>query len=145
MQTDFPSIELLRVPRSMNILIVDDCVAQRDLLKAHLRTLRFKNIDQAENGIQAYQLLVQAKAIGNPYHLVISDWNMPEMNGLKLFDSIRKTSGFEDLPFILLTTENDETKILKAISAGVSNYMLKPLVQEVLVDKLARTWARKSG
>lgn len=124
------------------ILIVDDMPSLREVLKAHLRRLGYRQISEASDGREAYQLMVTAKSTGAPFELIISDWNMPNMNGLELLKSVRSNSDWKTLPFLLLTTENEKGKVLEAVMAQVSNYLVKPIDEITLKDKLAKVWAK---
>jgi two-component system chemotaxis response regulator CheY len=124
------------------ILIVDDMQSLRELLKAYLRRIGFRLITEAVDGRDAYQLMISAKAAGAPFELVISDWNMPELNGLQLLKLVRSIAEWKNLPFILLTTENEKDKVLEAVLAQVSNYMVKPVEEEMLKEKLQKVWEK---
>lgn len=124
------------------ILIVDDMPSLRDLLKAYLRRLGFKHISDAVDGRDAYQTLIASKAAGNPFELIISDWNMPNMTGLELLKLVRAIPEWKNLPFLILTTENEKEKVMEAVIAQVSNYMVKPIEEKTLEEKLLRTWQK---
>lgn len=127
------------------ILVVDDLSSLRDLLKAYLRRLGFKQISEASDGREAYQTMVSAKASGAPFELIISDWNMPNVTGIELLKMVRALPEWKNLPFILLTTENEKEKVMEAVQNGVSNYMVKPIEEKVLEEKLLRTWQKVAG
>ncbi len=129
-------------PVHSRILIVDDMSSLRDLLKAYLRRLGYRNISEAEDGRIAYQALLAAKASGAPFELIISDWNMPNLDGLEFLKLVRTSPEWKSLPFILLTTESEKAKVLEAVLANVSNYMVKPVEEEMLKDKLKKVWEK---
>ncbi len=129
-------------PPHTRILIVDDMPSLRDLLKAYLRRLSFRNISEADDGRMAYQALLAAKAAGAPFELVISDWNMPNLDGLEFLKLVRSSAEWKNLPFILLTTESEKAKVLEAVVAQVSNYMVKPVEEAVLKEKLTKVWEK---
>lgn len=132
-------------PPHTRILIVDDMPSLRDLLKAYLRRLAFRNISEADDGRMAYQALLAAKAAGAPFELVISDWNMPNLDGLEFLKLVRSSPEWKNLPFILLTTESEKAKVLEAVMAQVSNYMVKPVEEPVLKEKLTKVWEKYTG
>ena len=132
-------------PHPIRILIVDDMGSLRDLLKAYLRRLGYRNISEAVDGRDAYQAMLASKASGSPFELVISDWNMPNLNGLELLRLVRAVPEWKALPFILLTTESEKDKVMEAVQNQVSNYMVKPIEEKVLEEKLMRTWQKISG
>ncbi len=129
-------------PPHTRILIVDDMASLRDLLRAYLRRLTYRNISEAEDGRAAYQALLAARASGSPFELVISDWNMPNMDGLEFLKLVRSTPEWKNLPFLLLTTESEKAKVLEAVLAGVSNYMVKPVEETMLKEKLIKVWEK---
>lgn len=112
----------------------------RELLGAYLRRLGFKEIIEASDGQEAYQVLIDFKNRGLNIDLIISDWNMPNMNGLDLLKLIRANHSWSKLPFLLVTTESEKPKVVEAIQSGVTNYMVKPVEEATLRDKLERTW-----
>jgi two-component system chemotaxis response regulator CheY len=115
----------------MKILIVDDFSTMRRIVKNLLRQLGYENIEEAEDGAQAYSKLKS----GN-YGFVISDWNMPNMDGLELLKKIRSDPELKDLPVLMVTAEAEKEKVIAAIQAGVSNYIVKPFTGEVLKEKM---------
>ncbi len=129
--------------QATKILIVDDVKSLRDLLKAYLRRLGFQNIFEAQDGQDALEALRQAQKANMPFELVISDWNMPNMDGLNFLKHVRQSAEWKNLPFILLTTESEKEKVLEAVKAEVSNYMIKPVDEATLREKLAKAWEWK--
>lgn len=127
-------------PESTRILIVDDMASMRELLKAHLRRLGYKSIIEAADGQQGYQLLVSAKTAGHPVHLIISDWNMPKMKGVEFLKAVRQVASWRELPFILLTTESEKERVMEAVMSGVSQYIVKPVSEKVLQEKMGLAW-----
>ena len=132
-------------PATSRILIVDDMQSLRDLLKAYLRRIGYRQISEAVDGRDAYQLMIAAKVTGAPFDLVISDWNMPVMDGLEFLKLVRNTPEWKTIPFLLLTTENEKNKVMEAVMAGVSNYMVKPVEEDTLKDKLRKIWEKIHG
>lgn len=126
----------------IRILIVDDMPSLRDLLRAYLRRMGFRNISEADNGRIAYQAMLSAKAAGAPFELIISDWNMPELDGLEFLKLVRSSPDWKNLPFIILTTESEKAKVVEAVVAGTSNYMVKPVEEPMLKDKLLKVWEK---
>lgn len=127
-------------PSSTRILVVDDMQSLRELLGAYLRRLGFKDIIEAADGELAYKLLSESKINRTPVGLVISDWNMPNLNGIDLLKLIRANPEWKKLPFLLTTTESEKPKVVEAIQSGVTNYMVKPVEEATLKEKLERTW-----
>ena len=129
-------------PSKTRILIVDDMQSLRELLGAYLRRLGYKDILEASDGQEAYQVLVDSKNRGLNIDLIISDWNMPNVNGLDLLKLIRANHSWSKLPFLLVTTESEKPKVVEAIQSGVTNYMVKPVEEATLKEKLERTWEK---
>jgi CheY-like chemotaxis protein len=90
-----------------------------------------KNISQAINGVQALEIL-QTKHID----LIISDWNMPEMNGLELLKICKANKELKEVPFIMLTSESEKGHIVEALTLNVTGYLLKPVQKELLFLKI---------
>jgi two-component system chemotaxis response regulator CheY len=125
-----------------NILIVDDMSSIRDLIKKTLKALGYKKIEEAQDGVEGFQKLVQKKDTPEKFTLIISDWNMPNKNGLEFLREVRAHQEFKNIPFILLTSESERDQVTEAILAGVSQYIVKPFSPKVLIDKLKSTYAK---
>lgn len=117
------------------ILIVDDMLTIRKIAKKTLHELHFKNIFEAAEGAEAWQIIIKEKNLD----LVISDWNMPKMSGLELLQKIRSTPEYSHLPFIMLTAESDMLQVKHAVHAGVDDYVLKPFTSEIFKERLEHT------
>jgi len=117
----------------MKILVVDDFSTMRRIVKNVLKQLGFENIEEAEDGAQAYMKL---KTGG--FEFVVSDWNMPNMDGLDLLKKVRSDPELSKLPILMVTAETEKEKVVEAIKAGVSSYIVKPFTAEVLKDKMER-------
>ncbi|THB67555.1 MAG: response regulator [Desulfovibrio sp.] len=115
----------------MKILIVDDARVARQIVKNMLEESGFTDIIEAENGDKALELLSKEKV-----DCVLSDWNMPKMNGLELLRKIRATPGMTALPFIMVTAERMEENIVQAVQEGVSGYIKKPFGGKELQTKI---------
>ena len=118
---------------NMKILVVDDHESMRRIEKQILNDLGYKNVDMADDGSTALPML-QAGS----YDFVISDWNMPKMEGLDLLKAIRADSRISKTPVLLVTAESKKEKIIEAAQAGVNDYVVKPFNAEILKAKIAR-------
>lgn len=116
----------------MKILVVDDSSTMRRIINNTLQRLGYVDILEAEHGLEAWDILDQNSDIG----VLITDWNMPEMNGLELVKKTRSDSRFVDIPIIMITTEGGKAEVITAIKAGVNNYIVKPFTPQVLKEKL---------
>lgn len=116
---------------SVRIVIADDIVTMRKILLSMLRYIGYRNIAVAEDGQEAWEIISKEKV-----DLVISDWNMPRMTGIELLHKVRSTYEYENLPFIMVTGEVDETNVAQAAENDVDSYMLKPFVPKELEEKI---------
>ena len=117
----------------MKLLVVDDSSTMRRIIKNTLARLGYKDILEGEDGVQGW-----AQMDANPdIDMLITDWNMPEMNGLELVKKVRADARFKDLPIIMVTTEGGKAEVITALKAGVNNYIVKPFTPQVLKEKLA--------
>ncbi len=116
----------------MKILVVDDSSTMRRIIKNTLNRLGYKDLFEAENGAQAWEVLQQNDGI----NVLVTDWNMPEMNGLELVQKVRAEEKYVDMPIIMVTTEGGKGEVITALKAGVNNYIVKPFTPQVLKEKL---------
>jgi two-component system chemotaxis response regulator CheY len=121
----------------MKFLVVDDFSTMRRIVKNILKQLGYDNIDEAEDGAQAY-----SKLQNDHYDFVISDWNMPNMDGLDLLKKIRGDARLKAMPVLMVTAEAEKDKVIAAIQAGVNNYIVKPFTAEVLKEKMDRIFEK---
>lgn len=108
----------------------------RRLTMHQLTTLGFTKVDQAENGLQALEYILKAKTEDQPFGLVISDWNMPNMSGIELLEVVRSNQAIADLPFMLVTAEDEKAQVVRALKSKVNDYLIKPIDKAVLEQKL---------
>ena len=120
------------------ILVIDDFETMRQLMRNAFIDLGYFNIDDAVNGQEAYDLIKKAYHEKDPYQLIFADWNMPEMNGLQLLHELQKDHLLRGAPFMMVTAENEKSQVINAISAGVDDYIVKPLNPKTLVQKLEK-------
>ena len=113
------------------ILVVDDHPITRNMVKAILKGLGYKNIFQAECGATAIQLLKTEK-----FELIICDWNMPQMSGLDVLKKVRDMKKYKAIPFLMLTAEAYRENVTAAMQSGVTDYIIKPFTADVLANKI---------
>ena len=118
--------------KNMNILVVDDFPTMRRIVRSLLKELGFTNIDEAEDGNDALGKLRS----GGKYDLVVSDWNMPNMDGLEMLKEIRSDDSFQGMPVLMVTAEAKKENIIAAAKAGASGYVVKPFTAATLEEKL---------
>lgn len=121
---------------NMRILIVDDFSTMRRIIKNILRQLDLNNVVEADDGTTAWEVL-------NKDHIdfIISDWNMPQMTGIELLRKVRASEDFGNLPFLMVTAEAQQSNIIEAAQARVSNYIVKPFTAETLKQKIDKIFA----
>jgi two-component system chemotaxis response regulator CheY len=124
------------IPKTAKVLVVDDFVVFRTLVQKALSELGYVNLETATNGEEALELLNKAKEAGQPFELVLSDWNMPKMDGLDLLKNCRKNEGLKALTFVMVTAEADNHRVNEAFEAGADDYITKPINKNQLADKL---------
>ena len=115
----------------MSILVVDDLSSMRMQLRELLGQMGFKNILEAGNGIEAMVVLDKKNV-----DFVISDWNMPESDGMDLLRYVRHHDLYGKLPFLMVTGQSDKNNVIEAVRAKVSNYIVKPFTPDVLEAKV---------
>lgn len=131
-------------PPETRILVIDDMPSIRELVRNHLKAMGYKSIVEAEDGDEGLKMLIEQNSAGTPIQLVISDWNMPRMKGLDLLKQVRATNEWQNLPFVLLTSESEREQVTEAVLAGVSQYIVKPFAAKVFEDKLKSVWVKHS-
>jgi two-component system, chemotaxis family, chemotaxis protein CheY len=119
--------------KDLTVLIVDDFLTMRRIVRKILRDLDFQNIIEAEDGTAAIDVLKT-----NKVDLIVSDWNMPKMTGLELLKHVRSDDRTKDLPFLMVTAEAQKENIVEAVKARVSNYIVKPFTAATLEEKLSK-------
>jgi len=116
----------------LKLVVVDDSSTMRRIIKNTLARLGYKDVLEGEDGVKGWEVLDTNPDTG----MLITDWNMPEMNGLELVKKVRADSRFVDLPIIMVTTEGGKAEVITALKAGVNNYIVKPFTPQVLKEKL---------
>jgi len=122
---------------TLKYLVVDDFATMRRVVKGQLRELGIENMDEAEDGLAALVALRKGE-----FGFVITDWNMPNMQGIDLLRAIRSDSILHHLPVLMVTAENKRENIIEAAQAGVNGYIVKPFTADVLKEKLEAIFKR---
>jgi len=126
------------IDTSLKVLVVDDMSTMRRIVKNVLKQIGFSDMVEAENGQDALNKL----RAGGDFGLVVSDWNMPVMQGIDLLRAVRADAELKHLPFLMVTAEAQKENIIEAVQAGVSNYVVKPFTAEALQGKLEKIFAK---
>ncbi len=123
----------------VKIVIVDDSSTMRRIIKNILKKTDYgDNILEAGDGKEALAVLENSDV-----DLIITDWNMPVMDGLTFVKHIRANSKYDDVPIIMVTTEAAKEDIITALKAGVNNYIVKPFTPDILKDKIDTVLGKK--
>ncbi|MDR1351347.1 MAG: chemotaxis response regulator CheY [Zoogloeaceae bacterium] len=124
----------------MRILVVDDFSTMRRIVRNLLKELGFTNVDEAEDGAIALQ-----KLNTETFEFVITDWNMPNMDGLTLLQTVRSTPTLKHLPVLMITAEAKKENIIAAAQAGASGYIVKPFTAATLSEKLGKIFEKMAA
>ncbi|HUO44451.1 MAG TPA: chemotaxis response regulator CheY [Burkholderiales bacterium] len=120
--------------KNLKFLVVDDFSTMRRIVRNLLKELGYTNVEEAEDGAVALQKLKH----GGGFGFVISDWNMPNMDGLTLLKSIRADDSLKSLPVLMVTAEAKKENIIAAAQAGASGYVVKPFTASTLDEKIGK-------
>ncbi|WP_394128864.1 chemotaxis response regulator CheY [Shewanella maritima] len=123
--------------KNMKILIVDDFSTMRRIIKNLLRDLGFNNTQEADDGSTALPMLQKGD-----FDFVVTDWNMPGMQGIDLLKAIRADDALKHLPVLMVTAEAKREQIIAAAQAGVNGYVVKPFTAATLKEKLDKIFER---
>jgi two-component system chemotaxis response regulator CheY len=123
--------------KNMKILVVDDFSTMRRIIKNLLKDLGFTSIQEADDGNTALPMLVQGD-----FDFVVTDWNMPGMQGIDLLRAIRADDNLKHLPVLMVTAEAKKEQIVAAAQAGVNGYVVKPFTAATLKEKLEKIFQR---
>ena len=121
----------------LKFLVVDDFSTMRRIVRNLLKELGYTNVDEAEDGAMGLSKLRSEK-----YDFVVSDWNMPNMNGLDMLKAIRADENLRHLPVLMVTAEAKKENIIAAAQAGASGYVVKPFTAATLDEKLSKIFER---
>ena len=117
----------------MKVLVVDNSTPMRRAIRGIFSQIGFNKIILAGDGSEALEKLGKEKA-----GLIVSDWDMPKMNGLELLKAVRGDEGLKDIPFIMITAEVEKENVLEAVKAGVSCYITRPFTLETVSRKVKK-------
>lgn len=113
------------------VLFVEDSPTMRRIISNSLSKIGIKQFVEAENGIQALE-----KIKNQDFDMIITDWNMPEMNGRELVEFLRGEAKYKDVPIIMITTRGMQDDVMTAIKCGVNGYIVKPFTPDLLEKKM---------
>ncbi|MFJ3010725.1 MULTISPECIES: response regulator [Pseudomonas] len=117
--------------KSMRILVVDDDPTMRQIVIRLFKSLKYDNVEGAENGTAALDMLRNGS-----FDFLATDWDMPGVKGIELLRSVRADNNLKNLPVLMMTGVSKKAEIIEAAQAGASGYVVKPFTAEVLDDKV---------
>jgi two-component system chemotaxis response regulator CheY len=117
--------------QNLKILTVDDSPTMRRIIVNTLKRAGFSDVSEAENGKDAL-----AKMQEDNFNFIITDWNMPVMDGLTFVNNVRASKEYASLPVLMVTSRSVKDDILKAMKAGVDSYIVKPFTADTLKEKI---------
>lgn len=123
--------------KDMNILVVDDFPTMRRIVRSLLKELGFNNVEEAEDGQDALNKLQT-----DSFQFVISDWNMPNLDGLAMLKQMRADGDLGALPVLMITAEAKKENIIAAAKAGANGYIVKPFTAATLEEKLNKIFEK---
>lgn len=117
--------------KNMSFLVVDDFPTMRRIVRSLLKELGFTNVDEAEDGQDALN-----KMRSGNFDFIVSDWNMPNLDGLEMLKEMRQDDALKALPVLMVTAEAKKENIIAAAQAGANGYVVKPFTAATLEEKL---------
>ena len=123
--------------KNLNFLVVDDFSTMRRIVRNLLKELGYNNVEEAEDGAQALDKLNSGR-----FQFVVSDWNMPNLDGLEMLKQIRADEAMKALPVLMVTAEAKKENIVAAAQAGANGYIVKPFTAATLEEKLNKIFEK---
>lgn len=125
----------------MRLLVVDDSSTMRRIIINTLQRIGYTDMVEAANGREALERMT----VSGPIGLVLTDWNMPEMNGLEFVRAVRAKTEWANVPLLMVTTNTAKDDIVEAIRAGINGYVAKPFTPDTLREKIDAVVPRPSA
>ena len=123
--------------KNMKFLVIDDFPTMRRIVRNLLKELGYSNVEEAEDGMDALSKLREGS-----FDFVVSDWNMPNLDGLEMLKQIRQDDQLKHLPVLMVTAEAKKENIIEAAQAGASGYVVKPFTAGTLEEKLNKIFEK---
>lgn len=123
--------------KNMSFLVVDDFPTMRRIVRSLLKELGFTNVDEAEDGQDALNKMRAGK-----FDFIVSDWNMPNLDGLEMLKEMRQDDALKSLPVLMVTAEAKKENIIAAAQAGANGYVVKPFTAATLEEKLNKIFEK---
>lgn len=127
-------------PSSLAVLVIDDHMIIRQVVEQNLKNMGFADIDTAGSAAEALERM----AVRN-YDIIFVDWIMPGKSGYAMMQECRQERKFDDVAFVMVTSESDERHMIEALKAGATSYIIKPVLSNVFSDKVKKVldWLAK--
>jgi two-component system chemotaxis response regulator CheY len=129
-------------PTNINVLVAEDSITIREILKMQLSKMGYQNVVESIDGLQALETLQKNQSEGKAIHLIIADWHMPNMSGLDLLVHVKSDPQFETIPFLMVTGDQELSLVALAISNGADDFIVKPVTSDVLHERMSAIWQR---
>ncbi|BBG30401.1 two-component system, chemotaxis family, response regulator CheY [Zymobacter palmae] len=129
--------EITMSDKNMKFLVIDDFPTMRRIVRNLLKELGYSNVEEAEDGVDALNKLREGS-----FDFVVSDWNMPNLDGLEMLKQIRQDDQLKHLPVLMVTAEAKKENIIEAAQAGASGYVVKPFTAGTLEEKLNKIFEK---
>jgi two-component system, chemotaxis family, chemotaxis protein CheY len=123
----------MSTPTDMKFLVVDDFSTMRRIVRGLLKEIGHNNVEEAEDGVVAMNMLKNAK-----FDFIVSDINMPNMNGFELLTAVKKDDALKHIPVLMVTAEARKEDIVRAAQEGASGYIVKPFTKATLEEKVQK-------
>ncbi len=123
----------MSTPSDLKFLIVDDFSTMRRIVRGLLKEMGYNNADEAEDGAVALNMLKNSR-----YDFVVSDINMPNMNGFDLLKAVKADDSLKHLPVLMVTAEARKEDIVLAAQSGAAGYIVKPFTKATLEEKVQK-------
>lgn len=120
-------------PSSLAVLVVDDHMIIRQVVEQNLKNMGFTDIDTAGSAAEAAERMAARN-----YDIIFIDWIMPGKSGYALMQECRQERKFDDVAFVMVTSESDERHMIEALKAGATSYIIKPVLSNVFLDKVKK-------
>lgn len=130
----------MSIPTDLKFLIVDDFSTMRRIVRGLLKEIGYANADEAEDGAHALQMVG-----ANKYDFIVSDINMPNMNGFDLLAAVKKDERTKHIPVLMVTAEARKEDIVRAAQDGAAGYIVKPFTKATLEDKVMKILQKVHG
>lgn len=128
------------LPSNIQVLVADDMMTMRKLIRKELNKMGLHKVVEAEDGQSAWNKIIVALDSGTPFELMLLDWKMPKRLGIDILRKIRSYEKMKYVPVLIMTAEAEKQDVINAIHTGVSGVVLKPFTANILRQKIFSAW-----